>query len=176
MRVLVLDDDDIRHEQFKVNLEGHDVVHVHTVEEAGNALAAEKFDLVYLDHDLNDHGYESKGDTSYGRRELTGFEVARYIAQYLAPQKHPTKVIVHSWNPPGARMMVAVLRDVGIPVTYEPFNGSSGAGQSMPAPADTRPWVSLGSLADLKADTEESTEGCPDHGPECPGQYGGCIP
>lgn len=168
MRILVLDDDEIRHEQFRDNLKEHSVVHVYTAEEAGEALAKEKFDLVYLDHDLQDFQNNPSG---YGVVEQTGMDVARYIARYLAPQKHPSKVIVHSWNVSGGPRMVSVLRDAGISAVYQPFSGQSGKNQAFARPtevqlteADDPNWVtvSLGdeptSLAELKEQIDDQVE------------------
>lgn len=150
MRILVLDDDEIRHEQFRDNLKEHSVVHVYTAEEAGAALGAEKFDLAYLDHDLQDFQNNPSG---YGVIEQTGFDVARFIARYLAPQKRPDKVIVHSWNPGGAIRMVKELRENGLVAVYEPFGGQSGKAQKFTTPyniqlteGDDPNWVTVTEL------------------------------
>ena len=56
-RVLVLDDDDVRHEVFSQILSGCEVLHVHTAWEACRALQQSvPFDLACLDHDLGMFG------------------------------------------------------------------------------------------------------------------------
>lgn len=126
MRILVLDDDDIRHQAFARRFINHSVVHAMTVDEACDALNKEKFDLVHLDHDLNDHGHRSVAASMYGQVELTGFDVARFIARDLTIDNRPDRVVIHSWNPPGAKMMAEILRDADISVSYEPFSVVAG--------------------------------------------------
>jgi CheY-like chemotaxis protein len=127
MKILVLDDDERRHDAFAKALVGDEVKHVWTFDEAVLALdTQDRFDLAYLDHDLNDFGKKSGYHNGYGFTEYTGFDVAAYMARHLAPEKQPLEVIVHSWNPPGARMMVNVLRDAGIKASYRPFHGAGG--------------------------------------------------
>lgn len=143
-RILVLDDDETRHDIFSDALTGNIVTHVWTVDDACHELEAQdKFDLVYLDHDLNDHGVRSTMASTYGEVELTGYDVALFIARRLDEAKRPNKVIVHSWNPPGARMMVACLREVGISATYEPFTGSSKKLTELETDENDPEWVSV---------------------------------
>lgn len=127
MKILVLDDDDIRHAYFKRALaKDNDLVQVHTHDEAIYQLETVEWDLVYLDHDLNDHRYKSIApEPNYdgGAWELTGSDVARFIST-LPQEKLPKEVVVHSWNPAGASRMLAFLRDVGIKCSYRPFHGA----------------------------------------------------
>lgn len=124
-KVLVLDDDDIRHEWFKEYFKDFEAQHVYTVDGAITALIADpQYDFVFLDHDLNDnHKYRSvkkiDGDNIPDyvgpcTVELTGVDVAIFIARILEPGKRPKEVVVHSWNPPGAERMIQTLRDAGI--------------------------------------------------------------
>lgn len=128
MRILVLDDDEVRHERFAEVFKTYDIKHVWTYDEACHALEhLGPWDLVYLDHDLNDFEAKSMAEHEgpYGGyyRELTGFDVVRFITRQLAKEKHPPEVIVHSWNPGGARMMITELREHGIKCSYRMFNG-----------------------------------------------------
>lgn len=120
MRVLVLDDDDYRHFMFNIAFKNHYVKNVRNVAEAVEALKEETWDLVQLDHDLADVHYHELKAGKVG--ELTGMDVAVHIARYMDREKLPTRVVVHSWNPPGAKAMVEILRDAGISVVYQPFN------------------------------------------------------
>lgn len=121
MRVLYLDDDDHRHFIAGIQFQGHEVTHVRNVEEAIKALDNDPtYDLVQLDHDLADKDYHEIKAGVYG--ELTGVDVAVHIARNMDRAKLPTRVVVHSWNPPGAKMMCEILRDAGISVVYQPFN------------------------------------------------------
>jgi len=125
MRILILDDDDNRHAYFRHQLIGHDAVHVHTYAECMDALLdTETFEVVFLDHDLNDNGYRSLAPerpghvaremTHYSREgELDGRDVAEDMVRLLPVEKRPFQVVVHSWNPDGAAEMMAILRDGG---------------------------------------------------------------
>ncbi len=118
MRILVLDDDDERHESFRRYLaRDNEVFHVFTVDGAITALIGEPvFDIAFLDHDLNDHHYKSEQTGGYGNVKLNGFDVASFIAKILAKEKRPKRVVVHSWNEDGAKMMHGVIEESGIPV------------------------------------------------------------
>lgn len=74
MRVLILDDDDERHQYFAEIYGGQEVVHVRKYSEALSALDSQRpFDVIQLDHDLGDFGPAEYGD---GLREYTGLDVA----------------------------------------------------------------------------------------------------
>ena len=119
MRVLFLDDDPERHAEF-MELRP-DAVRVWTADEAMAALASERFDLVYLDRDLYDHGALERGIyLARGQRD-SGETVATFIASQPADAR-PARVIVHSWNDDGAARMVATLKTAGVPVEREIFS------------------------------------------------------
>lgn len=116
LRILVLDDDELRHESFRKRFKDHIVVHVWNYKEAVAELKKEKFDIVHLDRDLED--FEKKDGGGY--REWTGEDVADFIASMSAEQK-PSRAIVHSWNVSGAARMGKTLYDAGIRTHIEPF-------------------------------------------------------
>ena len=125
MRILVLDDDDVRHEYFARQFANHDILHVHTYSECLNALLNNDwYDVVFLDHDLNDHGYRSVADerANYFQRSLTRFsrpglldgrDVVEDMVKMLPPEKVPSQVVVHSWNDAGGAEMMSMLNDAG---------------------------------------------------------------
>ena len=127
MKIMVLDDDKARHKRFKTNLIGKLVTHVYTVEEAREALLKETFDVVYLDHDLNDHESSSLdySSTYGGPREMTGVDVALAVAK-LPPDRMPQLAIVHSFNPEGANNIVSVLKGKVPQVVKQPFHETIG--------------------------------------------------
>ena len=107
MKVLFLDDDEARHERFRQAVHDSPAVrYVHTAREARNAIAREKFDICFLDHDL--------GLT--GSIEDDGYKVVQYIVGLAAEHSDhvPGQVIVHSANPVGSERMVNALRAAGI--------------------------------------------------------------
>jgi NAD+-processing family protein with receiver domain len=126
VRILVLDDDPERHVTFARNLIGHEVTHVQSFDGViAELLHSPRFDIVYLDRDLNDHGLRSIGptDAMYGGiRKLTGEDVAHFIAKKLARDKYPKKIVVHSWNEHGGERIMNILARSGIPLEREPYH------------------------------------------------------
>jgi CheY-like chemotaxis protein len=110
VRILFLDDDPSRHEEFQRQLLGlgTDITAVLTSDEAIAALKAGTFDVIFLDHDLGGQIYVPSGPG-------TGFEVAQRLVE--TPNK-TAQVIVHSINEQGAREMLKVL---GPPAVWVPF-------------------------------------------------------
>lgn len=94
MRILVVDDSPERMTNFRGCLSSHDVVYAMGCEEAEPHLS-ERFDLMFLDHDLGDS-------------ELTGVHLAKAIA---ASENAITPAILHSANSAGAREMQFYLRN-----------------------------------------------------------------
>jgi hypothetical protein len=92
---------------------------VKTIDAFTEAVRGERFDEVWLDHDLQ----EVPGNTVTERRQvrvLTGCDAAKLLVR-LPVEKRPGEVIIHSWNSPGARVMDKLLYDAGIKVTKQPF-------------------------------------------------------
>lgn len=124
MRILILDDDENRHGKFAHWFAGYDVHHVYTIAQFEEKLGTGKFDAIFLDHDLNDYGKTSVVPGAYGPVELTGFDAAKMVSN-LPDDCRPDQVVVHSWNPAGASMMVELLRDCGLSVIRWEFNPKS---------------------------------------------------
>lgn len=123
LKILILDDDDIRHRNFHRMFEGHDIFHAYGYIEFQELLAQESpFDIIQLDHDL---GICRTGDGyagMYGNKEYTGQDAARDVAA-LSSEKRPTKECnVHSWNGYGGNAMRETLRSAGIKCTFDPYN------------------------------------------------------
>jgi hypothetical protein len=75
--------------------------------------------ILYLDDMQERHDYfDRKHHLGDGE---TGYYTAKYIAEVLTPEKRPLEVIVHSFNTVGAPLMVAVLQDAGVPVSWQQF-------------------------------------------------------
>lgn len=131
-KILFLDDAPWRHKLVRAKLAGQDVkvVHVWTVDECVDAFQTKgPFDLVYLDHDLNDHidvtGKFSKYSGMYGDQRLNGTHVTNWMVRNLPDRP---EVIVHSWNHDGARNMVSELMQNGFYAKWELFNDGSCPG------------------------------------------------
>lgn len=107
MRLLILDDDQMRHASFAERLAAHDVDHVDSAAEAIRAMQSRPYDVVLLDHDL------APGDGS-------GSDVVRWMEG--AHWHRRPAVLVHSLNPYHAPRMVRALEHAGYTVTREPFD------------------------------------------------------
>lgn len=103
MRILILDDDNVRHVAFNNFFVGKAFVkNVSTAEQCINELENNQWDIVFLDHDLG-------GDTFVVSDIGTGWEVAKWIHDH--PDKKPYDVIIHSFNPSGAHLMKNLIKD-----------------------------------------------------------------
>lgn len=101
-RILFLDDMVHRHDTFKkyscmIAPHDHEVVQAWTARQAIDRLKGEKFDQVFLDHDLCEDDIMVKvGDKT---KVATGMDVVDFIMKMEEP---PMDVIVHSCNGPAA--------------------------------------------------------------------------
>lgn len=129
-RVLVLDDMPERHEVIGPMLRGlgHDVVEARSYAEAVEALSGKRFEEMWLDHDLEDFEIADL-DAEHAphlvvpgeRTGKTGTHVVEAICA-LPSSKAPRLVVIHSWNPEGARRMAAILSGFGIAFSIQPFS------------------------------------------------------
>ena len=115
MKILIVDDQNERHYGFRlIYYPKHEMRKAFTVKNAIAELEKSNFDLIHLDHDLQD--FEHFND---GRKPLehTGME----ICKYLINKQYTGKVIIHSWNTVAALQMKKMFEDNGINVSYEPY-------------------------------------------------------
>jgi len=103
MNVLVLDDDNNRLVRFRRGLLNHNVTTATNAKEAIAQLQSHDWDVVFLDHDLGGTGQPEPSGPG------TGWEVAKWLQDN--PKHIPPHVIVHSFNPAGAKNMCACLPD-----------------------------------------------------------------
>jgi len=101
MKILILEDEPIRITWFLRRLCNHDVKVCVDSEDAIECLKINKYDLIFLDHDLGGQAFVPSGPG-------TGYEVAQFIA---TNENKNAKIVVHSHNYPGARNMCSVLPD-----------------------------------------------------------------
>ncbi|KKN70880.1 hypothetical protein LCGC14_0426660 [marine sediment metagenome] len=101
MHIFILEDNKYRMVKFRRELIGHKIDHAETVEQGTSLVVANKYDLLFLDHDL---GGEEMVDSSKGS---TGYKLAEFIASFT-PNKE-TPCVVHSCNPAGSANIVRVL-------------------------------------------------------------------
>jgi DNA-binding response OmpR family regulator len=106
MNILILDDDSIRQDHFAIRFAGHHVQHCYDVKRFRIYYSARTWDLVHLDHDL-------------GTKE-TGMDAVDYMVS-LRDDRRPGRVVVHSWNPDGSKLMASTLHRHGFNVERKMF-------------------------------------------------------
>jgi CheY-like chemotaxis protein len=100
-RVFVLDDTQERLFWFRQQLAGvAQLREAKTADRALEILSTEKFDLVFLDHDLS---WEDAADVT--RQHGNGKEVARYLAR----TGFEGRIVIHSKNEDGVSLMRKIL-------------------------------------------------------------------
>lgn len=126
MRILILDDEQYRHNEFAIVYSAQDVTHTTTYREFIHELSTSSpWDLIHLDHDL--------GESTLNDTYVDGWGVVRFFnGQHaslriceLSEDKLPGEVVVHSINPNGAKSMVMNLTRRNIRVTWRPYSTTS---------------------------------------------------
>lgn len=102
MKIFILEDDSNRMVKFRRELIGHQIDHAKTAEEGSNLIGSNKYDLIFLDHDL---GGKQMVDSN---NENTGYQLAKFIAKSM--ENKTTPCIVHSCNPAGAHNITHILQ------------------------------------------------------------------
>jgi CheY-like chemotaxis protein len=97
-RILILEDDVNRIVDFKKITE-YEVVITDRIEKAITLLKSEKWDAIFMDHDL---GYRK-----------TGYDLAKWMA--MNPEFIPTRVYCHSYNPGGIKNIIETIKNAGHP-------------------------------------------------------------
>lgn len=127
-RILFLDDNHHRHDVMVKNIgSGADLTRVFTARQAIYQIVRNRFDLIMLDHDLNDAtNGQLVGDEQDGRF------VCRTVAELFRIEQEndldfmcltaDTPVIIHSLNPAGAKSMESILKSAGMHTVHQiPF-------------------------------------------------------
>jgi hypothetical protein len=128
MKILFLDDEEMRHRLVRRHTMRF--THVHTAQQAIEAMQAQRFDVVFLDHDLAPSHYVSLQQAQAGvwGSELggqpTGYEVVRWMVKQ-DPATVPAHTIIHSMNPAGADRMVSALHQAGLTAERRVFGSDS---------------------------------------------------
>jgi DNA-binding NarL/FixJ family response regulator len=117
MRILILEDNEIRIEQFKKLFKNQEITICSTIEEAKLACIKNKytpFDALWLDHDLHGKIWENSFVDD------TGYQFVKWMVDY-GYQKNSLNYI-HSMNPVGANLMLNYLKDNGYNGVWIPFH------------------------------------------------------
>jgi len=106
MKIFVLEDSMERIKWFKASCEkqGYELIHTDNVKDALIYLNKDIFDIIFLDHDLDNKVYvESANDN-------TGWQVARQLHNTI---NKTSPVVIHSMNYIGANNMFNTIKDNG---------------------------------------------------------------
>jgi hypothetical protein len=120
--ILFLDDNPDRHHQIDQKYSGCDVVHCYTVDQFVDCLnndSFDHFDMISLDHDLNDFDSHS---TNFDGQEATGMDACGLMVNKKFSLKLPDVIHIHSVNPCGAQNMRSFLQGRGFSVRWIPFS------------------------------------------------------
>lgn len=101
MLIFILEDDNNRMIVFRKALIGHRIDHATTVQAGIEMIKTNKYDFIFLDHDL---GGEQMVDSASAN---TGYQLARFIA--TNDRNKDTPCIIHTCNPCGADNMRSTL-------------------------------------------------------------------
>ena len=99
--ILIIEDDHRRIRWFNNQLTGHCDLDVFENAELGiKAVKENKYDIIFLDHDLGGRIFVPSDDPN------TGYQVAKTLKESL---NKDTRVIVHSFNPEGVDKIVSAI-------------------------------------------------------------------
>jgi len=109
VRIFVLEDMEVRISAFKRRYASESLTIATTANEAIAILEQGlDYDLYSLDHDLGGQVFCSSELENSGYR----------VAEFLSNKNVKGQIVVHSWNPTGAKNMLAVLPEA----VYRPFS------------------------------------------------------
>ena len=117
LRVMLLDDDVLRHEWFAKQFKGDALDTAIDPARAVELLSANYYDLIFLDHDLLPEHYYAEGNDD----ERTGYAVAHWLAS-RPDRQGAASIVVHTRNADGAFRMVELLRRSGRQAEHVPFH------------------------------------------------------
>lgn len=111
MRILILEDSKQRIEWFKEIYKHHELHITKNINEAITWCLYLQFDILFLDHDLEEN---------YGTSESNGY---MFVKRLIETQTQKRAIIyIHSMNPTGANVMLNRLRDNEYQATWIPYH------------------------------------------------------
>lgn len=110
MKILILEDNQERINKFTTFYRNHELYFCNNVAEALLKLSRIEFDILMLDHDLDENNL-----TSYNN----GYELCKKMIEFNLQKQ--AIVYIHSMNPSGANAMLNILRDNGYRVDWYPY-------------------------------------------------------
>lgn len=134
--IIIVDDMPQRHEGFRLIFHGHNLTHCWTYSQALFAFRKQQFDMACLDHDLADFGHKVEVESlnfkltfkpdyyeggMYSKLPYDGADICVWLRDN--PQFCPRKILIHSHNPDGAKVMHNILSSISTieELRQEPF-------------------------------------------------------
>lgn len=115
MRILFLDDNEFRHKKMMKNSIGFSVSQAFNAQEAISLLREKEFELIMLDHDL-----DNATQNEVNNDEEDGRFVCRWMADNGTHSQTP--IVIHSLNAVGAAGMERILKSAGFEEVHQvPF-------------------------------------------------------
>lgn len=105
MRILILEDDGYRVNNFIELLYNHDLDITESAYQAVSLLESKLYDLILLDHDL-------------GEGNGSGTTVSSFLKAYRDNPNNEALILIHSWNVPASNNMLKDLPNAA----WAPFN------------------------------------------------------
>lgn len=102
VNIFVLEDSADRVKWFFENFSDHNLTISNNALHAIKNLYLDKFDIIFLDHDLGGQAFVNSSGFN------TGYTVAKQIPE---TKNNDTRVIIHSWNSAGAKNMLEELKN-----------------------------------------------------------------
>jgi hypothetical protein len=126
MRILILDDEEMRHATYSSLYKGHEIAHVYRFKEFVSCLEhSPQWDLVHLDHDLGDASMADTYIDGFGApQSYNGFHAMLKLCE-LPTDSRPKQIIIHSVNPAGAQAMLKYSHSLGVNAMWKPFGVST---------------------------------------------------
>lgn len=114
MKIFILEDNQDRMDFFLDLYRKEKIVCTAFVNSAKLWLEDYEYDVLFLDHDLNEHNLEAI------TQKETGYDFVKYMVE-KGLQKQAV-IYVHSMNPAGAQSMVNLLQSNGYQAMWLPFH------------------------------------------------------
>lgn len=118
-RVLILDDEQSRHDLLTKKLPNAEITHTYKAWEAIASFLNCKYDVAYLDHDLGEVEDPAVAKLSAGIVNDGMAVVDSMVNNRLSA---PTIVVCHSMNPIARKRMYDTLKDNNLAVIERPFS------------------------------------------------------
>ena len=109
MKILILEDDKNRIDFFKKHFNRHELIFVDSCRSALNNLYNQKFDIVYVDHDIPSDNPNNNG-----------YKLIKKVVESKLQKK--ASFLIHSMNPVGANNMLKTLQHNGYDAHWIPFH------------------------------------------------------